>query len=159
MDNIFSWIMKPLTQNDVEIWFNVNNITLEKKELFADFVHSLIDLIKSTYLGDDQNSEKTETTIQLQQDDKEKHFNWCWLKVIDTFSKENINFKINGEHKDYFFNLFMSLFYNSENKIISDNLENFFVNLFDDKVGYSQSDLEMLTEIYKLLNKNLQFNN
>jgi uncharacterized ferritin-like protein (DUF455 family) len=38
-------------------------------------------------------------------------------------------------------------------------LNTVFTNLFDDKVGYSQSDLEMLTEIYKLLNKNLQINN
>ena len=49
----------------------------------------------------------------------------------------------------------MDLFYNTENRIISDNIEPFFVNLFDDKVGYSQSDLEMITEIYKLLNKNI----
>ena len=76
-------------------------------------------------------------------------------KTIDAFSKENINFELNGDHKDYFSNLLMDLFYNTENRIISDNIEPFFVNLFDDKVGYSQSDLEMITEIYKLLNKNI----
>jgi len=147
--------MKPIPKDDVETWFNVNNIILEKKELFSDFVHSLIDLIKSTYLGDQVDTQKTETTIQLQQEDKQKHFDWCWSKTIDTFSKENINFELNGDHKDYFSNLLMDLFYNTENRIISDNIEPFFVNLFDDKVGYSQSDLEMITEIYKLLNKNI----
>jgi len=147
--------MKPIPKNDVETWFSVNNIILEKKELFSDFVHSLIDLIKSTYLGDQVDTQKTETTIQLKQEDKQKHFDWCWSKTIDTFSKENINFELNGDHKDYFSNLLMDLFYNTENKIISDNIEPFFVNLFDDRVGYSQSDLEMITEIYKLLNKNI----
>jgi len=147
--------MKPIPKDDVETWFSVNNIILEKKELFSDFVHSLIDLIKSTYLGDQVDTQKTETTIQLKQEDKQKHFDWCWSKTIDAFSKENINFELNGDHKDYFSNLLMDLFYNTENKIISDNIEPFFVNLFDDKVGYSQSDLEMITEIYKLLNKNI----
>jgi hypothetical protein len=147
--------MKPIPKDDVETWFSVNNIILEKKELFSDFVHSLIDLIKSTYLGDQVDTQKTETTIQLQQEDKQKHFDWCWSKTIDAFSKENINFELNGDHKDYFSNLLMDLFYNTENRIISDNIEPFFVNLFDDKVGYSQSDLEMITEIYKLLNKNI----
>jgi len=147
--------MKPIPKDDVETWFSVNNIILEKKELFSDFVHSLIDLIKSTYLGDQVDTQKTETTIQLQQEDKQKHFDWCWSKTIDAFSKENINFELNGDHKDYFSNLLMDLFYNTENKIISDNIEPFFVNLFDDRVGYSQSDLEMITEIYKLLNKNI----
>jgi hypothetical protein len=155
MDNFFSWVMKPLPKDDIETWFSVNNIILEKKELFSDFVRSLIDLIKSTYLGDGVDTQKTETTIQLQQEDKQKHFDWCWTKTIDAFSKENINFELNGDHKDYFSNLLMDLFYNTENKIISDNLEPFFINLFDDKVGYSQSDLEMITEIYKLLNKNI----
>jgi hypothetical protein len=159
MDNFYAWVMNPLPKDDIETWFNMNNIILERKDLFCDFVHSLIDLIKSTYLGDTTTTQVTETTIQLEQDDKQKHFDWCWSKTIDAFSKENINFHIDGDHKVYFSKLLMDLFYNTQNKIISDNLEPFFTNLFDDKVGYSQSDLEMLTEIYKLLNKNLQFNN
>ena len=159
MDNFYAWVMKPLPKDEVEIWFQVNNIILEKKELFSDFVHSLIDLIQSTYLGSDKNSQKTETTIDLEQNDKQKHFDWCWYKTLDSFSKENINFKQDGNHKEYFSNLLMDLFYNTPNKIISDNLTPFFTSLFDDKVGYSKSDLEMLTEIYKLLNQNIIRNN
>ena len=98
MDNFYAWVMKPLPKDEVEIWFQVNNIILEKKELFSDFVHSLIDLIQSTYLGSDKNSQKTETTIDLEQNDKQKHFDWCWYKTLDSFSKENINFKIGRAH-------------------------------------------------------------
>ena len=50
------------------------------------------------------------------------------LIAVITIEKENINFELNGDHKDYFSNLMMDLFYNTENKIISDNLEPFFIH-------------------------------
>ena len=32
-----------------------------------------------------------ETKITLSKEDNEKHFDWCWNKVIDNFKKEEIN--------------------------------------------------------------------
>ena len=150
MENFFSYISRPVDKVEVETWIATNNICFMKMELFHDFVIGIIGLIYETYLGNEDGVQ-----ININPEDDEKHFDWCWSKTIDAFSKENINFELNGDHKDYFSNLLMDLFYNTENRIISDNIEPFFVNLFDDKVGYSQSDLEMITEIYKLLNKNI----
>jgi hypothetical protein len=53
MENFFNWISKPMDSEDVEIWFNMNNMIPEKGELFFDFCVSLFTLMKETYLGDE----------------------------------------------------------------------------------------------------------
>ena len=87
MENFYSWMMKPVNREDVEIWFNINNMIYEKRQLFSDFTFSLYDIIKSTYLGDDITN-PSETKIILSQKEKENHFEWCWNKTIENFSKE-----------------------------------------------------------------------
>jgi len=146
--------MKPINHDDVEVWFNVNNMIHEKRQLFSDFTFGLHNLIKSTYLGDDSDN-KTETKIVLTQEEKLTHFDWCWKKTLENFSKENIKFNLKGEHREYYEKFFMDLFYNAENKTISENISKFFEELFDEEKMFTKSDLDMLTEIYKLLNKNI----
>jgi hypothetical protein len=99
MENFFSYISKPVDKEDVKIWIESNDICYQKFELYHDFVSSLINLIYDTYLGDDgtQNSK-----IHLDSEDNKKHFQWCWNKIIENFKKEEINFKIDGEHRDFF---------------------------------------------------------
>jgi hypothetical protein len=154
MENFYSWMMKPVNHDDVEVWFNVNNMIHEKRQLFSDFTFSLYYLIKSTYLGDDTDN-KSETKLVLSQDEKLNHFDWCWKKTLENFSKENIKFSDKGEHREYYEKFFMDLFYNAENKSISENIHKFFEELFDEEKMFTKSDLDMLTEIYKLLNKNI----
>ena len=154
MENFYSWMMKPVNREDVEIWFNINNMIYEKRQLFFDFTFGLYDIIKTTYLGDDINI-SSETKIVLSQEEKEKHFDWCWNKTIENFSKENIKFNQTGEHKDYYSKFYMDLFYNAENSKISGNIMMFFEELFNEEKMFTKSDLDMLTEIYKLLNKNI----
>lgn len=154
MENFYSWMMKPVNHDDVEVWFNVNNMIYEKRQLFSDFTFSLYHLISSTYLGDDLDN-TSETKLVLSQEDKLKHFDWCWKKTLDNFTKENIRFNIKGEHREYYEKFFMDLFYNAENKTISENIVKFFQELFDEEKMFTKSDLDMLTEIYKLLNKNI----
>jgi hypothetical protein len=146
--------MKPVNHDDVEVWFNVNNMIHEKRQIFSDFTFSLYHLIDSTYLGDDLDN-TSETKLILSQEDKLKHFDWCWKKTLENFSKENIKFNVKGEHREYYENFFMDLFYNAENKSISENIVIFFEDLFNEKKMFTKSDLDMLTEIYKLLNKNI----
>jgi hypothetical protein len=74
---------------------------------------------------------------------------------LDNFSKESIRFDVKGEHREYYEKFFMDLFYNAENKTISENIVKFFQELFDEEKMFTKSDLDMLTEIYKLLNKNI----
>jgi len=154
MENFYSWMMKPVNREDVEIWFNINNMIYEKRQLFSDFTFSLYDIIKSTYLGDDVTN-PSETKIILSQQEKESHFEWCWNKTLENFSKENIKFNLTGEHKDYYEKFYMDLFYNAENNKISGNILMFFEELFNEEKMFTKSDLDMLTEIYKLLNKNI----
>lgn len=154
MENFYSWMMKPISHDDVEVWFNVNNMIFEKRELFADFTRSLIYVIKTTYLGTEYD-ENNETKVYLNDDDKLAHFDWCWNKTIENFLKENLKFKVKGEHRDYFEKFFMDLFYNADSKIIRDNIQKFFDELFDEEKAFTKSDLDMLTDVYKMLNKNL----
>lgn len=147
-------MMKPVNHDDVEVWFNVNNMIYEKRQLFSDFTFGLHHLIKSTYLGDDTDN-KSETKLVLSQEEKIGHFDWCWKKTLENFSKENVRFNLKGEHKEYYEKFFMDLFYNAENKTISENIDAFFEELFDEEKMFTKSDLDMLTEIYKLLNKNI----
>lgn len=154
MENFYSWMMKPVNRDDVEVWFNVNNMIYEKRQLFSDFTFGLHHLIKSTYLGDDTDN-KSETKLVLSQEEKLSHFDWCWKKTLENFSKENVRFNTKGEHREYYEKFFMDLFYNAENKTISENIDAFFEELFDEEKMFTKSDLDMLTEIYKLLNKNI----
>ena len=89
MDNFFNYISKQLKQEDIEIWFNINNIIPEKMELYYDFSISIHKLILETYLGDDDGF--NETKVSMTEEDKNKHFDWCWDKTIDSFNLENIS--------------------------------------------------------------------
>jgi len=154
MENFYSWMMKPVSREDVEVWFNMNNMIYEKRELFADFTYSLDSLIKETYLGNEPE-DATETRVLLSQEEKNSHFEWCWTKTVENFAKENIKFNVKGDHKEYYHNFYDDLFYNPDNKTISENINKFFDELFDETKVYTKSDLDMLTDIYKILNKNL----
>ena len=72
MDNFFNYITKNLDPEEVDIWFRVNNIIPEKMELYYDFSFSLFFLIKSTYLGNSENS--NETKVEMTEGDNLKHF-------------------------------------------------------------------------------------
>lgn len=153
MENFFSWITKPLNKEDVEVWFNINNIITEKSELFYDFCFSLFSLIKNTYLGDETTH--NETKIILSEEDNLKHFDWCWNTTIENFKKENIKFNSRGEHYDYFKSFLMEIYYNQKNTNVKNSIEQFFKELFDKEVVFTKSDLDLYTELYKLLDKNI----
>ena len=152
MENFFNWMSKPLPSDDVTIWFNVHNMNYEKIELIGDFFKSLYLKISDTYLGDDSN----ETKISLNQEDKESHFEWCWKNTVDDFTREKITVKINGEHKDYFKDFFMETYYNQSDKNVKSSIPNFISDVFMIQKPFTKSDLDILTELYKLLEKNIE---
>lgn len=153
MENFFKYISKPIPSDDVDVWFKINNIIPEKLELFYDFSYSLNMLIIETYLGENNTSE---TKIELSSDDNEKHFQWCFNKVIDNFSKEGIKIKKKGEHYDYFKTFFYDVFYNQKEKKVRKSIGEFFNELFDLNKPFTKSDLDMIGVIYKILDKNLE---
>ena len=142
--------MKP---EDVDIWFRINNIIPEKMDLYYDFTFSLYYLIVETYLGDDNNG--TETKIVMTDDDKKNHFQWCWKKTIENFNKESIIFNDKGEHLDYFLDFFMEIFYDQKEDKIKNSIGTFFSDVFDRKKPFTKSDLDMISSIYKSLDKNI----
>ena len=150
MENFFNWMAKPLPKDEIIIWFNIHNMTYEKIELYGDVFKSLNHIILDTYLGDDVS----ETKITLSEEDKISHFDWCWKKVIDDFRRENIIIKYDGEHKEYFKSFYLETFYNQNEIRIKDSIPKFLSDIFDVTMTYSKSDLDLLTELYKLIEKN-----
>jgi hypothetical protein len=153
MENFFNYITKPLKSEDVELLLRANNIIIEKVELFSDFCHTLNILIDETYLGDEDNFE---TNIKLTNDDKRNHFNWCWNKTIEFFKEEQINFIREGEHYDYFHSFFDEIFYSRNDFKLKKSTHGFYDELFDLDKPFTKSDLDMLINIYKLLDSNLE---
>lgn len=152
MENFFNYIAKPMDPEDVDIWFRVNNIIPEKLELYYDFSLSLYYLIIDTYLGDEKNGE---TTVILSEEDNQKHFLWCWKKTIENFGREEIMFNDEGEHFEYFSSFFLDIFYNQKEKKIKESIGTFFKDLFDVKKPFTKSDLDLISSIYKSLDKNM----
>jgi hypothetical protein len=153
MENFFNWMSKPIPNDEVMIWLNVHNMNYEKIELYGDIFKSLNHVIIDTYMGD--TNENYETKISLTQEDKELHFVWCWNKVVEGFKKENIKIKEEGEHKEYFKSFFMDTFYNHPDRNVKKSIPNFLVEIFDLNKPFSKSDLDILTELYKLLERNM----
>lgn len=150
MENFFNWMAKPLPKDEIIIWFNVHNMTYEKIELYGDIFKSLNQIIVDTYLGDDISV----TKIVLSDEDKTSHFEWCWKKMIDDFRRENILIKYDGEHKEYFKSFYMDTFYNQKEDSVRQSIPKFLREIFDVGNMYSKSDLDLLTELYKLIEKN-----
>jgi len=152
MENFFDWMAKPIPKDEVIVWFNVHNMIYEKIELYGDVFKSLNTIIVDTYLGDSD----FETKINLTDKDKISHFDWCWKKMVNDFEKENINIKFNGDHKEYFQSFFMDSFYNQNVVRIKESISRFLNEIFDINMVYSKPDLDLLTELYKLMEKNME---
>lgn len=151
MENFFNWMSKTVPNDEVLIWFNVHNMNFEKIELFGDIFKSLNRIIVDTYMGENEG----ETKIYLSQKDKENHFNWCWNKLIENFKKENIPIQSDGEHKEYFLQFFSDSFYNQPQEKVRLSIPEFLNDVFDLDKPFSKSDLDILTELYKLIEKNM----
>ena len=152
MENFFNWMSQPVNKEEVTIWFNVHNMNYEKIELCGDIFKSLYQIVFDTYLGNDD----IDTKIILSNYDNERHFDWCWKKLIENFKKENIHIKEDGQHKDYLKSFFIDTFYDSTQKNIKEAIPNFLNDVFGLDSSFTKSDLEILTELYNLLEKNFE---
>ncbi len=133
-------------RNQIEVWYKAYNIIREKTELFHDFAITLYDIIEETYLGSD---------VIITEQEQKNHFNWCWKKVIQSFEKESIKFKESGQHHDYLWNFFYEAFYINENNV-NNRIKEYFTKLFQFNYRKTRSELDMLTEIYKILEANIK---
>ena len=152
MENFFNWMSKTIPEEEVLVWFNVHNMNYEKIELFGDIFKSLNQTIVDTYMGESEG----ETKISLSQEDKENHFEWCWNTLIKNFKKEGVGIKSQGEHKEYFKQFFLDSFYNQSQENVRISIPEFLNDVFDVEKPFSKSDLDILTEMYKLIEKNME---
>jgi hypothetical protein len=156
MGIFFNWLAKPMDQEDIDTWLSANNIIPELTELFRDFCFSFINLLKDTYLGDDYLESKV-TKVGMTIEQKQQHFDWCLGKTIDNFKKENIEFNFKEPDSDFFRSFFFDVFYNQPDTKIKDMIDVFFKQIFDRKTKKSKSDIEIFTDIYKVLERSLKF--
>jgi len=134
-------------KHQIDIWHRTYNINREKIVLFYDFLSSLHTLVDSTFLGKD---------VLHNEIDQRNHFNWCWKKIISDFEKEKIFFKEKGTHYEYFWNFFFEAFYIPKLDEKDIKIFEYFYKLFDFAYKKSRSELDILTEVYKLLDQNLK---
>jgi len=153
MSRFFDWLAKPMPQDDIVAWYLANNITTELTELFRDFCLSFLYLIKETYLGEDE--ENNETKVGMTEKQKKEHFNWCWKKTVENFEKENIKFKFNKDDSVFFESFFFELFYNQTDTKVKFTIDEFFQQLFDLRKNKSKADLEVFTDLYKVLERSM----
>ena len=142
-----NYIATPLTYDQMHLLYRANNIKYERCNLYYDFIMSLNKMINDTYLGSDYINTEKEIT---------QHFNWCIDKVIDNFKEENIIFEDMTQIKEYFYFFYYEIFYKSSDK---KNILSKLNNLGDLSFNYhrlkSRSDIDVLIELYKLLDKSL----
>ena len=155
MGRFFDWLAKPMSQDDITAWYLANNITPELTELFRDFCISFLNLLSDTYLGDDF-SESKETKIGMTTTQKKEHFKWCWGKTVENFQKENISFNFNEQDSEFFDGFFFEVFYNQKDFQVKGAMNNFFKQIFDYQHKKTKSDIEIFTDIYKVLERSLK---
>ncbi len=143
-----AYIHQPMSWPDIQMIYKKNNISIQKCELFNDFIKSLLLTILETYMGD-------EITNTLEQNN---HFNWCWGKTVKGFSEEGFNLN-DPKIRNYFFEFSREIFYTNKNKD-KDQFESGVLKIWDDLFNYSaiktNSDIDVLVEIYNIMDKSLK---
>ncbi len=134
-------------KQQIDIWYRAYNISRERIELFHDFLASLYELVDQTYLGPE--------LFDIEENQK-NHFTWCWDKTVDNFSKEKIYFKERGNHYEYLWNFFLEAYYYNQLDGVKIRIQEYFTILFDFNYRKTRSELDMLTEIYKIFEQNLK---
>jgi len=158
MGRFFDWLAKPMDREDITAWYLANNITPELTELFRDFCLSFLLLLEDTYLGGD-DTESNETKIGMSNEQKKEHFKWCWDKTVDNFKKEDLYFTFDEKDSGFFENFFFDIFYSQSMSNHKKSVNSFFKEIFDYKYQKTKSDIEIFTDIYKLLERSLKIKN
>jgi hypothetical protein len=132
---------------DIDIFYKSHSIIREKVELYYDFLYALIDIIEETYLGDD---------VVKTEEEMKQHFKWCFEKVISNFEQEKIYFKQTGKFFDFFWLFFLDTIYMGKEDDIHQKLKNFISIIFNFKYDRTDHELNVLLEMYKLMDQNLK---
>jgi len=149
-------MMKPLDATQIDKFLSSNNINLQKTELFLDIFSSIHKIIEDTYLGSHGNL-LNQNDIDYSDEDISNHFEWCWNKMINNFEKEGVYIDQDGEHKEYLKVFFYDSFYNQKDFGVRESITFFFDTIFNlDKIQ-TGADLEILKEMYSMMDKHIEF--
>ena len=146
-EGYFDFVTSENYKTQLDVWYRAYNITREKSELFYDFCRSVYEMVNKTYLGSD---------VIYSEFDQKKHFEWCWAQVVLNFEKEKINFNINGSHFEYLWSFFYEAYYLTDIDGDKIKIDEYFKKLFDFNFRKTRSELDILTEMYKILEINLK---
>ena len=146
-ENYLEFVSSDNYKHQIDIWYRTYSISREKIELFYDFLISVYTMVDKTYMGPE---------VTITDEDKKIHYTWCWDKTIENFKKERIYFKERGSAYEYFWKFYDDAFYMSQDDKLPIRIDNYFYRLFDFKHRKSRSELDVLSEIYKLLEQNLK---
>ncbi len=89
------------------------------------------------------------------------HFTWCWNKNILNFKEEGILFNngLNNSLYNYYLEFMLEVYYLSpekkENDNISKDILKLWFNIFDYNREKTNSDIDMLVEIYNIFQTSL----
>ena len=146
----FAYVNNLMSKESISLIYDANNVKYDKCQLYGDFVMSLIKLIYNTYLGDDVTDEE----------DRKKHFEWCWKKNVSNFEKEGIyidSYKLS----EYFFEFMFLVFYlddDKDNEKIKEMDYKLWTEVFDCNKLKTNSEVDAFIEIYNLFEKSVKKN-
>jgi hypothetical protein len=142
-----NYMINPLSYEQMHLLYKANDIKYDRCNLYYDFIKTLNKVIHDTYLGSDFIS--TEREIM-------EHFEWCFNNVLELFREEKIKFDSTDKIKDYFFYFYFELFYKDKTKSL-EKLNRLADFSFDYDRLKSRSDIDIMFEIYKMLDKSVYF--
>ena len=79
-------------------------------------------------------------------------------KTIKNFNKEGVYFELDGEHKVFIKSFLDETFYSQKVAEVRMSLVKFFSEVFNMDTIFTKSDLDLLTTLYKSLEKNVKVN-
>jgi hypothetical protein len=145
---LLEYINKPLSIESIELLYKANNVRYENAVVYSDFSLSLMKLVLDTYLGDDLTND----------DDKKKHFNWCWDKINENFKKEKIDLKTTDKLREYYYEFLDSAFYQNpekEEEKLGVSIIKYWTDIFNLQSIKTRAEVDVFLEAYNHFNSQI----
>jgi len=144
---LLNYIRNPLSEEQMDIMYKAHGVVYERCRLYVDFIVSVVDLVHTTYLGDDYTDYREQIN----------HFKWCWKKTIKNFGKEKIYFREDSELFVYLFDFVLHCYYKvEEKKDLPNQIAQFWSFTFSLNEIKTQAELDTMLETYKLFEKTVK---
>jgi|TARA_R110002020_G_scaffold143844_9_gene316532 hypothetical protein len=144
----FEYVSTPVTEDFTKFFYRAHNITLEKSDLYNEYLLSFFEIVFSTYLGPEHINTKQKM---------EEHFKWCWEKNNNNFAKEGIEIKNSKEIIDYFREFALESYYSVQKESnVETKIKWFWKKCFDYHGARTRSELDILGEVYTIFEKAIQ---